>query len=130
MPDLEFADLDGRSGSAFVSVSPENTHVGISKEANKRLGAKHKDRLLLAFDEQKRPWVGVLQVPTPNSDGATIYVSDSGSAKCSSQALQAKLRRFVEGEDRTRLYFGPETETAEVAGCRVEMHRLLAPKTE
>jgi len=124
MPDLNFMNLDGRTSSAFVSVSPENAHVGISKEAVQRLDITGDDRLVLAFDDQKRPWVGTVG---QEGRGVSITSPDGGSTKCQSQALQAKLRRFVEDGERTRLYLAPDTETAYLDDTKVEMHRLIVP---
>jgi len=124
MPDLNFTNLDGRTSSAFVSVSPENVHVGISKEAAQRLDITGDDRLVLAFDDQKRPWVGTTE---QDEHGVSITSPDGGSTKCQSQALQAKLRRFVENGERTRLYLAPDTESVHLDGIAVEMHRLIVP---
>ena len=128
MADLELASLDGRTSSAFVSVSPDNAHVGLSQAAMGRLEAENKGRLLLAFDQEKNPWVGSLGPEAANGHGVSISAPDGGSAKCQSQSLQAKLRRFVTDGERTRLYFSPETEVMEVDGETVEMHRLMTPE--
>jgi hypothetical protein len=128
MSNLELADLRGRSSPAFVSVSPENRHIGISQEGADRLNAEHKDRFLLAFDEKKRPWVGALPLLEASGEGVSIYRTEGGGTSCQSKALQAKLRRFIEDGERTRLYFTPETETIEISGTGVEMHRLITPE--
>jgi len=123
VPDI--APTPGLSPGRWISVAPNDNYVGIGAGfAREEWQAEHYDRLILAFDEKNRPWVGCLPANGRKDVGATIYMEDGRSPRVESDPLHAKLRQFVWGGDRTRLYWTGETETLSLDGEAVQLYRV------
>jgi hypothetical protein len=136
MPDFTTPDISksvGRPAGRFLSVSSDDNDVNISTGMIETFGLTHGDRLILAFDDDRRPWVAFLDhdpEDTEDAPGARIGVcryDKSVSAHTYSSRLQMHLKQYApDGPDegRGRLYLNGDTAETTIDGHDVTLHRL------
>jgi hypothetical protein len=130
MTDFKFPDITPARGSRsvgrWISVKADSQYIGLSQDLVAELDIDHKDELILAFDDQSRPWIGV---STEEGVGAKIKNKDEHSACVESVPLHLQLKRFAKGEGRVRLYLNGETAETELHGDSITLYRL-SPESE
>jgi len=110
-------------------VRQDDREVYIARGLIDRFDLTAGDRLILAFDEDRRPWVGFISSPDTETDapGARVAVYHHGSgpdARTTSSRVAMHLKKYAPEDGRGRLYLNGDTETADVEGHSVRLHRL------
>jgi len=128
--DFTIPDLTASPGGsgAFISAKQGAAgNIGVSQGAIDRLGIEDDQRVILAFDEDNRPWVGFVpqdQLDDPELVGPCLHVYEDDKS-LSSKPMQRALRGHLPNGERRRFYLLPETDTVEVEpGVETTLHRL------
>lgn len=112
---------------AFISAKRNGTTIGVSQDLTRRLELTSQHRALLAFDEDRTPWIGFVHeddLHDPDDVGPQVKVKETTSNSIHSRPMVVQLRRYLEAGSRRRFYLAGPTETVEVQGTQATLHKL------
>lgn len=138
MPEFTTPDITaaiGRPPGFFLSVRRDHPEVYIARGLIQEFDLSSGDRLVLAFDEDRRPWAGFIGAPDerqlslPGARVAVYHYDGETDARTTSSKAAMHLSQYAPEDGRGRLYLSDDTEEADIDGHSVCLHRLIPEHT-
>ena len=129
-PDFDFPDIQpsrGKSFGAFISAKRGSNSLGVSKELTQRLDLSDGDRVILAIDGERTPWIGFLgedELHEPDQVGPSVTLNQDTTNSIASRPIVTQLRPHLPDKERRRFYLTGQNETVAVQGTQVTLHEL------